>query len=267
VLDTADIRRLADELDHARKHVATVRQLSLRHPHMTVADAYAVQSAWVERMLADGRRIVGRKIGLTSMPMQRSMGISEPDYGVIADDMVFDNGGAIPWDRFTFPRVEIELAFVLAERLAGPGIGAADVLRATSFISPSIEVLDSRVEMTDPGSGHRRTIVDTISDNAANAGLVVGPGTLDPRDLRPRDLSALLYINGVIEESGVASAVLGNPAQAVAWLANRLGAYGQALAAGEVILSGSLTQSIPVSRGDVVHGEFGALGAVTCRFV
>lgn len=267
MLADADARRLAAELDDARKRAVTVRQLSLRHPEMTVADAYAVQRAWTARMIEDGRRIVGRKIGLTSMPMQRSMGISEPDYGVVTDDMVFASGGDIPWGRFTFPRVEVELAFVLSERLAGPGVGVADVLRATSHISPAIEVLDSRVEMMDPESGHRRTIVDTIADNAADAGMVVGPGMLDPADLRPRNLSALLYINGVVEESGVASAVLGNPAVAVAWLANSLAAYGQALEQGDVILSGSLTQSIPVSRGDVVHGDFGALGAVTCRFV
>lgn len=267
MLDTDDIHTLAEELDRARKQVTTVPQLSLRHPEMTVADAYAVQRAWIKRMMAEGRRVVGRKIGLTSMPMQRSMGINEPDYGVIVDDMVFDNASEIPWDRFVFPRVEIELAFVLSERLQGPGVDVAEVLRATSHISPAIEVLDSRIEMTDPHSGHRRTIVDTISDNAADAGMVVGPGVLNPGELRPRDLSALLYINGVIEESGVASVVLGNPAQGVAWLANRLGAYDQALEAGEVILSGSLTQSVPVARGDVVHGDFGALGAVTCRFV
>src|SRR5690606_15658368 len=123
--------------------------------------------------------------------------------------------------RFNYPRVEIELAFVLKDRLEGPGVSVGDVLLATSHIAPSIEILDSRIEMTDAATGHRRTIVDTVSDNAADAGMVIGPGILDPADLRPRDLSALLYINGVIEETGVASAVLGNPAQAVAWLANK----------------------------------------------
>jgi len=267
MISTADARRLADELHAARRDVTTVRQISLRHPDLTVVDAYAVQRAWVERMLADGRVIVGRKVGLTSMPMQRSMGISEPDYGVITDDMVFPSGGDVEVSRFNYPRVEIELAFVLAERLAGPGITAADVLRATSHISPSIEILDSRVEMTDAADGHRRTIVDTVSDNAADAGMIVGPGILQPADLSPRALSAVLYINGVIEETGVASAVLGHPAAAVAWLANKLGEYGDALEAGQVVLSGSLIQSIPVRAGDVVHGDFGELGAVTCRFV
>ncbi|GEK81604.1 2-keto-4-pentenoate hydratase [Agrococcus baldri] len=262
-----DARRLADELAEARRTVTTVPQLSLRHPELTVADAYAVQQAWLDRMLASGRSIVGRKVGLTSMPMQRSMGISEPDYGVITDDMVFESGGEVPAARFNFPRVEVELAFVLAEPLTGPCVTAADVLRATSHISPSIEILDSRVEMTDVATGHRRTIVDTVSDNAADAGMVIGPGILSPFELRPRVLSAVLYVNGVVEETGVATAVLGNPATAVAWLANKLGEYGQALEPGQVILSGSLTQSIPVRAGDVVHGDFGDLGAVTCRFV
>jgi len=262
-----EARRLADELHTARRDVTTVRQISLRHPEMTVVDAYAVQQSLVARMLAEGRTVVGRKVGLTSMPMQRSMGISEPDYGVITDDMVFPSGGEIEATRFNYPRVEIELAFILADRIEGPGVTAGDVLRATSHISPSIEILDSRIEMTDAATGHRRTIVDTVSDNAADAGMVLGPGILDPSDFRPRDLSALLYINGIIEETGVASAVLGHPAQAVAWLANKLGEYGQALESGQVVLSGSLTQSVPVRAGDVVHGDFGGMGAVTCRFV
>lgn len=260
-------RRLADELHAARAAATTVPQISLRHPDMTVIDAYAVQQALLERMIADGRSVVGRKVGLTAMPMQRAMGISEPDYGVITDDMVFASGGDIPTAQFIFPRVEIELAFVLADDLTGPGVTVADVLRATSHISPAIEILDSRIEMTDAATGHRRTIVDTVSDNAADAGMVIGPGILLPSDLNPRELSALLFINGVIEETGVASAVLGHPAQAVAWLANKLGEYGQSLQAGQVVLSGSLTQSIPVTAGDVVHGDFGSLGAVTCRFV
>ncbi|MCU1476752.1 MAG: 2-oxo-hepta-3-ene,7-dioic acid hydratase hydratase [Subtercola sp.] len=257
---------LAGELDEARRTRTTVRQLSLRYPDMTIADAYSVQQAWSDRMSADGRTIVGRKIGLTSQPMQRSMGITEPDYGFITDDMLFDSGGDVDFDAFIYPRVEVELAFTLKSNLVGPSVTAADVVRATSHISPSIEILDSRVEMTDV-SGHRRTIVDTVSDNAADAGMIVGPGFLRPELLRPRELSAVLFINGVIEETGVASAVLGNPALGVAWLANRLAAYGQGLKGGETILSGSLIQSIPVARGDVVHGDFAELGAVTCRFL
>lgn len=267
MISADEVGRIADELHAARRDVSTVRQISLRHPEMTVIDAYAVQQSLIGRMRVEGSTVVGRKVGLTSMPMQRSMGISEPDYGVITDDMVFPSGGEIEAARFNYPRVEIELAFILRDGLEGPGVTVGDVLRATSHVSPSIEILDSRVEMTDAATGHRRTIVDTVSDNAADAGMVVGPGVLDPHDLRPRELSALLYINGIIEETGVASAVLGHPAQAVAWLANKLAEYDQALEAGQVVLSGSLTQSIPVSAGDVVHGDFGELGAVTCRFV
>jgi 2-oxo-hept-3-ene-1,7-dioate hydratase len=266
MLDRTDIDGLADELDTARTTKRTIRQPSLRHPEMTLDDAYAVQRAWTER-LARAHLIVGRKIGLTSKPMQRAMGIEEPDFGVITEDMVFASGGEVPFDTFIYPRVEIELAYVLASGLSGPDITVAQVLDATSHIAPSIEILDSRVDMVDAPSGHRRTIVDTVADNAADAGLIVGPGAVRPWSLDPRGTSGVLYINGVVEETGVATAVLGNPAIGVAWLARRLSAFGEGLAAGETILSGSLIQSIPVARGDVVHADFSSLGAVTCRFV
>lgn len=232
-----------------------------------MVDAYAVQAEWLRRMLARGRALVGRKVGLTSMPMQRAMDIDEPDYGVITDDMVFSDGGDVPAKLFNYPRVEVELAFVLGERLEGPGVTVDDVLHATTHIVPSIEILDSRVEMTDAATGHRRTIVDTVADNAADAGMVLGSLRLDPFDMKPREISAVLEINGVIEESGVASAVLGDPARAVAWLANKLGEYGQAIEAGEVVLSGAFSQSIPVKAGDVVHADFASLGVVSCGFV
>lgn len=257
---------LAAELFDAREAVRTVPQLSLRHPEMSIEDAYAVQRAWLEIMRGRGRSVVGRKVGLTSMPMQRSMGIDEPDFGLITDDMLFADGADIPTTLFSFPRVEVELAFVLSADLSGR-VSIQDVLDATEYIAPAIEILDSRIEMTDPVSGHRRTIVDTVSDNAADAGMVLGTARLDPDDLRPREISAVLEINDVIEETGVAVAVLGNPAAGVAWLAGKLGEYGESLRAGEVILSGSLIQSIPVRAGDVVRGEFGSLGEVTCRFV
>lgn len=263
----ADPAVLAKELDTARKTRRVVPQLSLRHPELSIEDAYAIQRAWVSDMVADGRRVVGRKIGLTSRVMQRAMDITEPDYGAVTDDMVFDSGDQVPADRFIGPRVEVELAFVLGRRLRGPHATVADVLDATSHIVPAIEILDSRVAMTDPASGHRRTIVDTIADNAADAGMILGTGLLRPDRLDPRAISALLYVNGVIEETGVASAVLGNPALGVAWLANRLAPYGEALEEGQAVLSGSFIRAVNVGKGDVVHADFAELGAVTCRFV
>jgi 2-oxo-hept-3-ene-1,7-dioate hydratase len=262
-----DHAQLADELDQARRRREPIRQLSLRYPEITVPDAYGIQSAWIERMRSDSRVVIGRKVGLTSKPMQRAMGISEPDYGVLTDDMAYPTGGDVPHGLFVYPRVEAELAFVLAQRLEGPGVTAKDVLNATSHISPALEILDSRVEMTDPQTGHRRAIVDTIADNAANAGIVVGAELIAPEALRPRDVSVVLYVNGVIEESGISCAVLGNPALAVAWLANKLAEYGQVIEPGEIVLSGAPLQSVPVRQGDVVHADFGTLGAVTCRFV
>lgn len=266
-LSTADAAEIADELDRARKRVETIAQLSLRYPDLTIDDAYEVQRAWIARMLDEGRTVVGRKVGLTSKPMQRAMAIAEPDFGVLTDDMSFANEGDVPFDRFNYPRIEAELAFELESDLVGPGVTAADVRAATGRIVPAIEILDSRVEMTDEATGHRRTIVDTVSDNAANAGIVVGRGFLDPATFVPREVSTVLTINDVIEETGVASAVLGDPAEAVAWLANRLAGFGEQLHAGETVLSGALMQSIPVNRGDVVRAEFGALGEVSCRFV
>jgi 2-oxo-hept-3-ene-1,7-dioate hydratase len=259
--------QLAAELDTARRERTPVRQISLRHPDMTVEGAYAVQQAWVDRMVADGRTVVGRKVGLTSRPMQDQLGISEPDFGALLDDMVFESGTDVPMDLFVGPRIEMELAFVLARPLKGPGVTIMDALAATSHIVPAIEILDSRVEMTDPATGHRRNLIDTVSDNAADAGIVMGPGVLAPQDFRPRQVSGLLYVNGVLLETGVSSAVLGHPALAVAWLANKLSEFGVGLEAGQVVLSGSFIRAVGVSRGDVVHADFGDLGAVTCRFV
>jgi 2-oxo-hept-3-ene-1,7-dioate hydratase len=265
-VDHEVVQALAEELLHARADVTTVPQLSLRYPQMDIADAYAVQRAGLSLVLAGGRRVVGRKIGLTSKTMQRAMGIDEPDYGFLTDDMVFSDGDDVPWRRFNYPRVELELAYVMSERLCGPDVTVADVLRATSHLVPAIEILDSRVQMVDP-SGHRRTIVDTIADNAADAGIVLGAQRLDPAGLRPRSVGAELWVNGVIEDTGLATAVLGDPSRGVAWLANRLAGYGEAIEPGQVVLSGSLIQSIPVAVGDSVVADFGVYGAVSCRFI
>jgi 2-oxo-hept-3-ene-1,7-dioate hydratase len=243
-----------------------IRQLSLQYPDMTVEDAYRVQRALVALKIAEGRTVKARKVGLTSRAMQLATSISEPDYGVIFDDMFFDDGGTVPADRFIRPRVEVELAFVLGQPLKGPGVTALDVLDATRWVTPALEILDARVQMSDPQTGHLRTIVDTISDNAADAGIVTGGRAVRPDACDLRRVAALLYVNEAIEETGVAAGVLGHPANGVAWLANRLAPYGEFLPAGQVILSGSFTRAVFVQAGDVVHADFGDLGAVTCRF-
>ena len=225
MLDDNAVTDAARRLLAAERSRKPIRQLSLQYPDMTIEDAYRVQRALVALKLAEGRTIKARKIGLTSRAMQQAVSISEPDYGVIFDDMFFDDGGTVPAERFIRPRVEVELAFVLDQPLKGPGVTALDVLDATRWVTPALEILDARVQMSDPETGHLRTIVDTISDNAADAGIVVGGRAVRPDACDLRRVSALLYVNEAIEETGVAAGVLGHPANGVAWLANRLAPY------------------------------------------
>lgn len=260
------ITRLADQLDVAEKSRTQVSQFSLAHPDMTIEDAYAVQRAWVARKIADGRRPIGHKIGLTSRAMQRSSNISEPDFGLLLDDMLFPDGQDIPIERFIVPRVEVELAFILKSRLTGPGCTIFDVLSATDYIVPALEIIDARIEQVDKASGVTRKVFDTISDNAANAGIVLGGRPIRPMDVDLRWVSALLYRNGVIEDSGVAAAVLNHPANGPAWLANKLAPYGEYLEAGEIILGGSFTAPVPVRAGDSFHVDYGPMGAISVRF-
>jgi 2-oxo-hept-3-ene-1,7-dioate hydratase len=266
MLSDQTVADAAARLAVAERTREPVRQLSLQYPEMSIEDAYAVQRVGVEAKLAEGRRLIGRKIGLTSRAMQQSVSITEPDYGALFDDMVFEDGSEVPLERFIRPRIEVELAFVLGEPLRGPNCTAFDVLRATEFVTPALEILDARVQMADPDTGHLRTIVDTIADNAADAGLVLGGRAVRPLDIDVRWVSALLYRNGVIEESGVAAAVLNHPANGVAWLANKLSPYGVGLEAGLVILAGSFTRPVHAYAGDVFHADYGPLGAITCHF-
>ena len=260
------LQEIAHRLYEAERTLTPIRQLSLDYPGMTIEDAYAVQRVLVALKLADGRELKGRKIGLTSKVMQRAVSIDEPDYGALFDDMFVEDGGRVPLGRFIRPRVEVELAFVLGEPLSGPGVTLFDVLRATEFVTPALEILDARVEMSDPATGHLRTIVDTIADNAANAGLVLGGRVLRPLDVDLRWVAALLLRNGTIEESGVAAAVLNHPGNGVAWLANRLAPHGVSLARGEVILSGSFTKPVFAEPGDTFVADYGPLGTVSVQF-
>jgi 2-oxo-hept-3-ene-1,7-dioate hydratase len=260
MLDRQAVAAIADELLEARKTRTPIPRLTARYPEMTVEDSYAVQNLWSDRLQQAGRTLVGRKIGLTSKAMQAATGITEPDYGVILDDMVLENGATLAWDQFTHPRVEVELAFVLGRPLSGPHCSIFDVLDATDYVVPALEILDSRIEMEG------RTIVDTISDNAAMGAMVIGGNPVRPRDIDLRWVAALLYRNQVIEETGVAAGVLNHPAAGVYWLANKLAAHGTALGRGEIILAGSFTRPMWVSKGDSVYADYGQLGTITCRF-
>jgi 2-oxo-hept-3-ene-1,7-dioate hydratase len=266
VLDESAITDAALRLDAAERTRTPIRQLSLQHPKMTIEDAYAIQRAWAADKIAAGRTVRGRKIGLTSRTMQQAVSITEPDYGVLFDDMFFDDGGVIPAGRFIRPRIEMELAFVLDRPLKGPGITALDVLDVTRWVSPALEILDARIQMSDPETGHLRTIVDTISDNAADAGIIVGGRPVRATEHDLRWVAGLLYRNEAIEETGVSAAVLNHPANGVAWLANKLAPYDEGLVAGEVILSGSFIRPVFANSGDSFHADFGPLGAITCRF-
>jgi 2-oxo-hept-3-ene-1,7-dioate hydratase len=258
---------LARQLYEARKTRTQVRHLSKLHPQMSIEDGYAIQREWVKLELADGRRIKGRKIGLTSRAMQRSSQITEPDYAPLLDDMFFDTGTDIPFDRFIAPRVEVELAFVLGQPLQGPGVTLFDVLRATEYVTPALEIIDARIEQFDRETKAPRKVFDTIADFAANAGIVVGGRPVRPHDIDLRWAGALLYKNAVIEESGLAAAVLNHPANGVAWLANKIAPYDEQLNVGDVVLGGSFTQPITTQRGDVIHADYGPLGNITFRFV
>ena len=266
VLPQDAVEDAAARLLQAEKTHIPVRQLSLEYPDMTIEDAYAVQRVLVDAKIAAGRRLVGRKVGLTSRAMQQAVSISEPDFGALFDDMFFQDGAEIPVDRYIRPRLEVELAFVLGQAVGGPACTLFDILRATEFVTPALEILDARVQMVDPETGHPRTIVDTIADNAADAGVVMGGRPVRPFDVDLRWVAALFYRNGMIEESGVAAAVLNHPANGVVWLANRLAGYGISLDAGQVVMAGSFTRPVPAGAGDVFHADFGPLGSVTCRF-
>ncbi len=267
MFDQQRIEQLAAELQQSEKTRVQVEHFSKRFPGMTIEDGYAVSRAWVKMKLAEGRTVRGHKIGLTSRAMQLSSNITEPDYGTLLDDMFFAEGGDIPMSRFIAPRVEVELAFVLGKRLEGPNVTIVDVLKATDYVIPAIEIIDARIEQFDRHTKAMRKVFDTISDNAANAGIITGGRPVKPDAVDLRWVSALLYKNGVIEESGVAAAVLNHPANGVAWLANKLAAWGECLEAGETVLGGSFTRPTPAVAGDTFHADYGPLGAIAFRFV
>lgn len=261
MLEPSQIDAIAAELAHADQTRVPIPRITTRYPEATVEDSYAIQGVWRDQQIAAGRRLVGRKIGLTSKAMQAATGITEPDYGVMFDDTVYENGAVIEFDRFLNVRIEVELAFVLKDALEGPHCTIFDVLRATEYVTPALEILNSHIELEG------RTIVDTISDNAAYGAMVIGGRPMRPHDLDLRWVSALLYRNESIEETGVSAGVLNHPATGVAWLANKFAQHGARLEAGEIILAGSFTRPMWVSRGDSVVCDYGQMGTISCRFV
>lgn len=240
--------------------------LSLRHPQMDMDDCYAIQSRLIDAKRAQGDRVIGWKIGLTSRAMQQALGIDVPDSGVLFESMLFPSGAEVPRGRFIQPRVEAEIAFAMKDTLAGASVTRADVLTATDHVAPSLEILDTRILRTDPASGRARSVLDTISDNAANAGIVLGPQRHPPTAHDLRWTGAIVRRDGVVEETGLGAGVLNDPVESVVWLARRMAQYDQRIEAGHVILSGSFIRPVECPPGTRIDADFGPFGAVDIRF-
>ena len=260
MMSDADRKKAAEWLITAERDRKPIVQLSKTFPGISIDDAYAISMLATKMREAAGAKIIGNKIGLTSKAMQASSQIDEPDYGVLHDYMMIADGAKVPHQRFCVPRVEIELVFVLKSPLQGPGVGLLDVLRATEYVCPAMEIVDARVQ-------NPRKIFDTVADNGAAAGLVMGGRPVGPMDIDLRWVSGILYRNADIEETGVAAGVLGHPALGIAWLANKIGKFGARLEPGQVMLAGSFIRPVWANKGDTLHADFGPLGGVAVQFV
>ncbi|MES2536995.1 MAG: 2-oxo-hepta-3-ene-1,7-dioic acid hydratase [Pseudomonadota bacterium] len=266
MFDESTVTSIATRLHQAERERVQIRQISLDHPDITIADAYAIQGAWVAMKIAEGRVRRGHKIGLTSRAMQQSSQIDEPDCGTLLDDMFFADGADIPVERFILPRVEVELAFVLGKPLRGPDVTLFDVYDAVDYVIPALEIIDARSHSFDPVTQRPRKVFDTIADNAANAGIVLGGRPVRIGEMDLRWVAAILSRNAVIEETGVAAGVLNHPANGIVWLANKLAPQGTTLEAGQTVLAGSFTRPVAARRGDTFHADYGPLGTISCHF-
>ena len=260
--------QIAAAADDLLKAEATRRQIGLlsqRHPQMGLDDAYAIQTAQMAQKLGQGRQIIGWKIGLTSKVMQDALGITTPDSGVLYDDMAFASGGHVPSGRFIQPRIEAEIAFVLKDVLSGT-VTREQVLAATDFVTPALEILDTRIVRRDAATGAARTIVDTVSDNAANAGIVMGSQRHAPEAFDLRWVGAIVAKDDEVVATGLGAAVLNDPVMGIVWLAARMGHYGQAMQPGQVILSGSFIAPIECPSGTRIAADYGTFGRVEIGF-
>ncbi|OAN70716.1 2-oxo-hepta-3-ene-1,7-dioic acid hydratase [Jannaschia sp. EhC01] len=261
-----DHSRAAKDLLRAEAKGQQIGLLTLRHPKMGMDDAYAIQNAIAAAKLAQGRRVIGWKIGLTSKAMQNALNIDIPDSGILFDDMAFDDGATVPKGRFIQPRIEAEIAFVMKAPIGGGDVTRDDVLAATDYVAPSIEILDTRITRTDAATGKARTVFDTISDNAANAGVVLGRQRHAPDAFDLRWVGAITSRNDEVEETGLGAGVLNDPVESVVWLARRMAQYGQSIAPGQIILSGSFIRPVECPAGTRIHADFGSFGHVDLVF-
>ncbi|MGC1503753.1 MAG: 2-oxo-hepta-3-ene-1,7-dioic acid hydratase [Sulfitobacter sp.] len=262
----ADHAAAAADLIDAETTGNQIGLLSLRHPEMTMDDAYAIQNAIYQAKLAEGQTVIGWKIGLTSKAMQNALGIDIPDSGILFDQMLFESGAVVPKDRFIQPRIEVEIAFMMKAPLGGTDVTRDAVIAATDYVTPAIEILDTRILRADPETGKARTVFDTISDNAANAGIVLGPEKHAINAFDLRWIGAMVFRNGEIEETGLGAGVLNDPVESVIWLARRMAQYGQQIEAGQVILSGSFVRPVECPSGAKILADYGPFGQVSVNF-
>jgi 2-oxo-hept-3-ene-1,7-dioate hydratase len=266
-LTDEQVAAVAAAHEAARIAVQPIKRVTLAYPDMNIVDAYANQKAWVDLQIANGAKVVGHKIGLTSKAMQQAMKINEPDFGTLLDYMVISNGATLRAADFVDPKFEVEVAFVLKHALSGTDLTRDDVLNATDYVVGSLELIDARSWRTDPDDKVTRTVRDTISDNAANAGIVCADVHVDARSIDLRWVGAIMKRNGEVEETGLGAGVLDDPALGIVWLARRFAGLGLSLEPRQVILSGSFTRPVDCRAGDRFEVDFGPLGVITCDFV
>lgn len=260
------ISEAADRLFAAERSGQQCDLLSIDYPGLTLDDAYAVQAALVDLKLAAGRQKIGWKIGLTSRAMQQALGIETPDSGVLFDDMLFETGEVVPRGRFIEPRIEAEIAFTMKDDISGANVTRSDVLSATQWVAPCLEILDTRILRKDPQSGQARKITDTVSDNAANAGIVLGAQKHPPDAFDLRWVGAVVQRDGTVEETGLGAGVLNDPPTGIVWLVRRLASYSLGLTRGDIVLSGSFIRPIEAPPGSTIHADFGPFGKVDVAF-
>ena len=260
-LTQKQIHQEARQLYQAEKDKRTLQPFTERYPQIAPEESYRIQLALIEMKKADGAKIVGKKIGLTSKAMQKMLNVDQPDYGHILDHMVLQDAAALSVAELIQPKIEPEIAFILDRELKGPGVTPIGVLAATRFVVPALEIIDSRIE------GWKIKLCDTIADNASSARIVLGnsPKRVDEFDLKL--VGMVLEKNGDIVQTGAGGAVLGHPAVAVAWLANAVGQFDVSLGAGEIVMPGALCAATDVRAGDLLQASFAGLGSVSVRFV
>ena len=264
-MNSDEYLKAATDLYEADKNCSQIGLLSLEYTDINMDDAYKIQSLLVKKKASKVNNVIGWKIGLTSKAMQNALNIDIPDSGVLLQDMIFQNGGIVPPKRFIQPRIEAEIAFVMKADLSGK-VSRSDVLSATEYVCPSIEILDTRIVRQDKKTGMTRTVFDTIADNAANAGIVLGDEQHHPEKFDLSWVGAIVTRNGQVEETGLGGGVLGDPVLGISWLSERLGKYGEKISKGDVVLSGSFIRPIECPSGSNIRADFSNFGIVELSF-